>query len=214
MKRNAHLSKWVGIFDVDEFIFAQQPSSLLEFINAGGAYAYHFKGVLFGNGVRHKPPAAEPGLPVPLITAHYTLRQPCDVSEELREFSFDHKEVFNPRKVVHATVHSHEYAAGVVPVQVDTCTATVDAPGVLFFHYQHRSAEETVLKSIANNNTLLRLTDELDALYNSVSDERATVFQPQLFSRLASKLQMAPDGGSSAFAAAAAAAAAFTPGAT
>ena len=196
VKRNVQLSRWVGIFDVDEFLFAQQSSSLVEFINAGGADAYHFKGVLFGNGWREKPPANEPGLSVPLLTAHFTLRQPCNVPSEHRHVFFDHKEVFNPRKLVHAFVHSHEYVAGVVPMQVDTCDLPTDAPGVAFFHYQYRSAEETVLKSIANNNTFLRLTDKTNSLFNSISDERATVFQPQLLSRLASKLQLVPNSSS------------------
>ena len=195
VKRNVHLSKWVGIFDVDEFIFAQHPSTLAEFINARGADAYHFKGVVFGNGWHERPPADEPGLPVPLLTAHFTHRQPCDVPGELRHLVFANKEVFNPRKLVQATVHSHEYVAGVVPVQVDTCDAALETPGILFFHYQHRSAEESMLKSIKNNNTFLRLTDTVTALLNSISDKRATVYEPELLSRLVGKLQTVPNSG-------------------
>ena len=186
--RNARLSKWVAIFDIDEFLFAPG-LTLIDFINARGADAYHFKGVLFGHGGRVKPPANEPSLPVPLLTAHYTQRQPCDVPVELRHLFFDHKEIFNPRLLARASVHNHEYVAGVVPVHVETCAST---PEVLFFHYQYRSAEEALLKSVANNNSFLILTEEMSALYNAVSEERGTVYEPLLLSRLSPRLLPMP----------------------
>ena len=202
---HARRTRWLGVFDVDEFLFAPkagpgrngsgtalaphtEPHTLLRVLDAHPrASGFRFRGAVFGTSGLEREPDDAPGLAVPMLTPLLTHRQKLtDVPRELTPFFWAHKEIANPRHVTASAVHWFEYKRCAGPL-VDFDVAA-DAPGspqaALMFYQQYRSRESAARKAKLNVNKEVSFHADRDALFNAVLDERAAAYAPEVTAAL------------------------------
>lgn len=137
-------ARWIGFWDVDEFLFAPGSSLVRVLRDQPMAAVFRFSGLSFGaNNVTHHENAK--GLVVPLITPVLTGRAPDDPDGR----AGNHKEIGVACLLNSTNVHSFSFTRrGDRNCAVDF--GKLDDP-VRFNHYKLRSAEDTAVKAVINN---------------------------------------------------------------
>lgn len=200
---HARRTRWLAVFDVDEFLFApkrgasatdnasvapaaEQPTLLRVLDAHPHASGFRFRGAVFGTSGLEREPGDAPGLAVPLLTPLLTHRQAlADVPPQMTPFFWAHKEIANPRMVTASSVHWFEYKRCARVVDFDIAADSEGGPqAALMFHLQYRSRETAARKAKLNLNQEVSYHTERDALYNAVLDERAAAYAPELTAAL------------------------------
>eukprot|EP00741_Cyanophora_paradoxa_P000506 tig00000405_g493.t1 len=192
--RHRNRSRWVAVFDVDEFVFpapAPPGRPLRTFRDAleprGGEApdGMAIEGLVFGASGRQEPP------PLGTLTLEaYQRRAPATYGREGllgRFLDPPAKSIADPRAVARAEVHRHAY----LPAARSYRVAAEGGP-IRYFHFQYKSVAEARAKAAANGNPHVLLTAEKDAALSAVPDATAAVFLPLLRARLAQPLPPDP----------------------
>eukprot|EP00741_Cyanophora_paradoxa_P006835 tig00001052_g6610.t1 len=204
--RHRTRSRWVGIFDVDEFIFPRRrrrggPSAPSATCAPPGGRAPRgaARGGTGGAPIfpRPAPPRRVADVrvwqpPPPGVTTleAYQRRAPAAYGREGllgRFMDPPAKSLFDPRAVARALVHRHAYVPGSRVYRVPA-----EAGVIRYFHFQYKSMAEARAKAEANGNPKVALTAEKDAALSAVPDATAAVFLPLLRARLAQPLPPDP----------------------
>lgn len=199
-------TRWLGIWDTDEFIFAPMDgngSATAAIADMPGARAtlvsvlsehprasgFRFTGAVFGTSGLESDPGNAPGLTVPMVTMQLTHRQRFDnLPGDMGPMLWAHKMIANPRHVAASNIHwfTFKRCASTRVVAFD-----VARPGepVVMFHLQYRSKEAAARKAALNHNTGVDYNATRDAVFNAVVDDRAAAFAPNVAERLRARFK-------------------------
>ena len=174
-------ARWMGNFDVDEFMYPVNGSSLVGVLDKSYASidVIRLIGIAFGgNGLEKKAtPDADGNI---LVTELFTRRASVVLTNDRFEGSrFGRKTVYNPDKVNKIHIHGVECAA---------CTRAEIQPlasDIRMNHYQYKSREEQEKKSVLNGNQYLHFDPAVDAIVNEVEDLGIQYLLPALRHNLA-----------------------------
>lgn len=183
-------SRWLGVFDVDEFIFAPPHSNatvltVLQEQPHNAAAGFHFVGAIFGNGNRTDPEFSRNKSDVVLVTERYTARQATRAEEEhqsaaagLPALPRAHKEIART-KCVNSDEHGiHNFIYEGCPDGPVIEFSMSDPHGQLrMHHYQYLSVFQSHVKAQMNGNVHVAIADPTEhAAYNTIQDTTAASF--------------------------------------
>lgn len=176
-------ARWMGNFDVDEFIYPVNGSSLVDALDRTYASvdAVRLTEPAFGgNGLEKKAtPDADGNI---LVTKLFTRRVSTSLtSDRFDHCRFQHKTLYNPGKVDKVQIHDVECVAcirvGIPPLADD----------IRMNHYQFKSKEEQEQKAAMNGNSGLYFDPMVTAIVNEVEDLGIQYLLPALKRNLAQR---------------------------
>lgn len=198
------VSRWLGIFDVDEFLFAPPATnaSVLGVLQdqPHDIAGFKFVGAVFGNGNRTYPDVPKNKEDILLVTNRYTLRQPVKSEEgaldghgaHLRA----HKEIARLKCVTpdQHGIHNFIYGGCSNAHTVEFHASNTEA-SLRMHHYQYLSVFQSHLKAQLNGNLHVAISDPVEnAAYNLVEDKVAGGFSEVIRTTLAEKDARSADG--------------------
>ena len=159
-------ARWMGNFDVDEFMYPANGSSLVGVLDKTYAAVDVIRLIEIafgGNGLEKKAtPDADGNI---LVTELFTRRASVVLTNDRFDGSrFGRKTVYNPDKVNKIQIHGVECAA---------CSRVEIKPlasDIRMNHYQYKSKEEQDQKAMLNGNPCLHFDPAVDAIVNEVED--------------------------------------------
>lgn len=195
--QNRVASRWLGIFDVDEFIFAPAITNgtLLSALQAQSddVAGIHFVGAVFGNGNRTHPEFPRNKSELVLITERYTTRQPIQDEEgpvgPSGAHFWAHKEIARLQCTsrnqhgIHSFIYDACPTAHVVEMHIADASSTMR-----MHHYQYLSEFQSHLKARMNGNPHVAIVDPvLNTAYNLIEDEVAASFSKRIRAALCAR---------------------------
>jgi hypothetical protein len=173
--------RWLGIFDVDEFVYAVNPKSTLRQelkTNFHEKDIVQIKSAVFGHSHQLKKLKKVPGDKInPLVIKSHLRRVNVNVFMIQRYYNdqFGLKFLINPSQskykyVQHSSCSKFGCASHISPLASD----------IRMNHYQYRSIEEQIEKSIKNGNKNTDLNPKKDFLFNQVIDFSILPLVPRL----------------------------------
>ena len=159
-------ARWMGNFDVDEFIYPVNGSSLvgaLDTTYASVDVVRLIEMAFGGNGLEKKAtPDADGNI---LVTELFTRRASASLTNDRFDDSrFGRKTLYHPGKVGKIQIHDVECVA-CIRVEIQPL-----ADDIRMNHYQYKSREEQEQKAVMNGNPGLHFDPTVAAIVNEVED--------------------------------------------
>ena len=170
IERARNYVQWLGIFDIDEFLYSNIDNSLLKVIS-NDKYAsvdqVIIKSTVWGsNGVEKKPVVDPTNSYYPLVLEMYSKRaDPTEKSSIDKQF-YGQKAFINPLKAISSAIHNFNCQ--------EPCRTLLVEPlqdDLRMNHYQYKSKEENALKAVANGNRHLLLNPDVERKMNAIDDD-------------------------------------------
>lgn len=184
IQRYKHSTRWIAVFDVDEFLFSPDPSvPLVSVINRHpDAISFSFIGAVFGDSDLPFPPFAINSTTPLLVTEKYVKRQPLtNLPSHMGPFMFAHKQIASASHVERSHVHRFDLSGTGELIQFDI----VDRSSLLMMHhYQYRSVFDSHRKSRLNGNPGVDFDNERHPLFNAEIDVTAAQFARKISSEI------------------------------
>lgn len=198
-------TRWLAVFDVDEFLFAVDDGLTVASVlqsNAQHADGVSFVGAVFGTNGHDRPLYAANATDVPLVIRQYTRRQPVTVAEGLTNVDshqshqlWAHKEIARLASVDRNEhgVHGFMYKPGAVKLEMHVGN---DGAPLRMHHYQYRSTHNSVQKAARNGNPDVAVVNPKvhDALFGAVVDKTLAPFGDRVKRDLLIRQSRDPDG--------------------
>lgn len=160
--RTAGKSRWLGIFDVDEFLYPTTNVSLVNTLrNSYSSYdIISIKSTVWGsNGIQSKLLPDSSRHHYPLVIDSFTRRADPSTNSGIPQQFYGVKGLANPSKVLDNSVHRYTCSSACNYIELEPLTGDLRMN-----HYQYKSLEEVKLKAEANGNPLLVLSPEAELL--------------------------------------------------
>ena len=179
-----HRYRWLGIFDVDEFIRpVKTDKTFLDYLpDYEGYHVLHFHAVVFGNSRLQELPTNHTGNHYPLVIEHNILRPRVKDSAYSPHYQhrFGRKSVTHPARAYFYHMHSSH-----CPLM--TCFEkqfqALD-PLLRMNHYQYKSIQDQNRKADMNGNDVLAVNEERDEIYNEILDTSIHHLVPKVKSNI------------------------------
>lgn len=162
INRTAGKTRWLGIFDVDEFLYPASGLSLVATLNM--SYSSYdiisIKSTVWGsNGIDSKLLPDPSGHQYPLVLDSFTRRANPLTESSISQQYYGVKGLGNPSKVSESSVHRFTCLGSCNYIELEPLMGELRMN-----HYQYKSLEEVKLKAGANGNPLLVLSPEEELL--------------------------------------------------